>query len=66
MAEKIDIALEKVDDIKKEALNFKDSIAGRLKDMNVEMKDWRFGLESKEEGITIDVTVKVLLKSKIK
>jgi len=66
MAQKIEIALDKVDEIKKEALNFKDSIAGRLKDMNVDMKDWRFGIENSAEGVTIDVTVKVLLSSKPK
>jgi uncharacterized alkaline shock family protein YloU len=66
MAGKIEIAMEKVEEIKKAAVNFKDSIAGNLKDMNVEMKDWRFGMESNEQGITIDVTVKVLIKPKSK
>ena len=64
MTGKVEIAMEKVEEIKKAAVNFKDSIADHLKDMNVEMKDWRFGMESNEEGVTIDVTVKVLLKKK--
>jgi hypothetical protein len=60
--EKAETALERVDVIKKEAMNFKESIAKHLSDMNVEMKDWRFGIESNDEGTTIDVTVKVLIK----
>lgn len=66
MTGKVEIAMGKVEEIKKAAMNFKDSIAGHLEDMNVEMKDWRFGMESNEEGVTIDVTVKVLLKPKAK
>ncbi len=66
MTGKVEIAMEKVEEIKKAAMNFKESIAERLKDMHVEMKDWRFGMESNEQGVTIDVTVKVLLKPKAK
>jgi len=64
--EKVEIAMDKVGAIEREAVKFKDSLAKRLSDMNVEMKDWRFGIESSEEGVTIDVTVKVLLKPKSK
>ena len=66
MAGKVEIAMDKVEEIKKAAEEFKNSIAGRLKDMHVEIKDWRFGMQSNEEGVTIDVTVKVLLKPKAK
>lgn len=66
MAGKVEIGMEKMEEIRKAAMDFKDSVAGHLKDMNVELKDWRFGMESHEEGITIDVTVKVLLKPKAK
>ena len=66
MAGKVEIAMEKMEEIKKAAVIFKDSIGGGLKDMHVEMKDWHFGVESNEEGVTIDVTVKLLLKPKAK
>ncbi len=64
MSGKVEIAMDKVEEIKKAAMNFKDSIAGNLKDMHAEMKDWRFGIENNDEGVTIDVTVKVLLRPK--
>ena len=66
MAGKVEIAMDKVEEIKKAAEDFKNSIAGRLKDMHVEIKDWRFGMGSNEEGVTIDVTVKILIKPKAK
>jgi hypothetical protein len=64
--EKVELAMDKVGAIEREAVKFKDSLAKRLSDMNVQMKDWRFGMESSEEGVTIDVTVKVLLNPKRK
>jgi len=62
----VEIALDKVEEIKKEAVNFKDSLVGRLQDLHVEMKDWHFGVQSNEDGVTVDVTVKVLLRSEPK
>lgn len=66
MVGKVEIGMEKMEEIRKAAMEFKDSVAGHLKDMNVDIKDWRFGMESHEEGITIDVSVKVLLRPKSK
>ena len=66
MAGKIEIGMDKMEDIRKAAIEFKDSVAAGLKDMHVEVKDWRFGTESHEEGITVDVSVKVLIKPKAK
>jgi hypothetical protein len=66
MTGKVEIAMDKMEEIRKAAMNFKDSIAGQLRDLNVDIKDWRFGMESHEEGVTIDVTVKILLKPKPK
>jgi hypothetical protein len=55
MAGKIEIGMNKMEDIRQAAIDFKDSVAKNLKDMHVEVKDWRFGTESHEDGITIDV-----------
>jgi tRNA U34 5-carboxymethylaminomethyl modifying enzyme MnmG/GidA len=64
MAGKIEIGMNKMEDIRQAAIDFKDSVAKNLKDMHVEVKDWRFGTESHEDGITIDVSVKLLIKPK--
>ena len=64
-----DFGMEKMEEFKKAATNFRDSVAdqhSRLKDMSVEMKDWRFGMESNDNGLAIDVTVKLLVKPKPK
>ena len=66
MARKVEIDSDKMEDIKQAAFDFKDSIARVLKDQHVEVKDWKIGTESHEEGITIDVSVKVLIKPKVK
>jgi hypothetical protein len=66
MARKVEIDSAKMDDIKKAAFDFRDSVARVLKDHHVEVKDWKVGTESHEEGITIDVSVKVLIKPKAK
>jgi hypothetical protein len=66
MAKKFEIGPDKIEDIKQSAIDFKDSVAKVLKDMQVEVKDWKFGTESHEDGITIDVSVKVLIRPKNK
>jgi len=66
MEGKIEIGLDKIEEIRKAAIDFKDTVAKGLKDMQVEVKDWRFGTESHEEGVTVDVSVKVLIKPKVK
>jgi hypothetical protein len=45
---------------------FKDSVVDQLKDLHADVKDWRFAVESHEEGVTVDVSVKVLIKPKAK
>lgn len=64
MAKKVEIDSGKMEDIKKAAFDFKDSVLKVLKDNNVVVKDWKVGTESHEEGITIDVSLKVLIKPK--
>ncbi len=63
---KVWISKEKMEEIRKAAADFKDSVARSLKDMNIDIKDWRFGMESHEEAVTIDVGVKILIKPKAK
>jgi hypothetical protein len=66
MARKIEIGSDKLEDIKQAAIDFKDSVARVLRDSQVDIKDWKVATESHEEGITIDVSVKVLIKPKAK
>jgi uncharacterized alkaline shock family protein YloU len=62
--EVIDEAMSKMNQIRKAAGEFKENVAGLVKDLNVETKDWRFNVESHEEGVTIDVAVKLLISKK--
>jgi hypothetical protein len=59
-----DEALSKIDQIKKAAGDFRDNVAGIVKDMHVESKDWHFNVESSEKGVTVDVAIKLLIKRK--
>ena len=60
----VDEAMSKMNQIRKAAGEFKGNVADLVKDMNVETKDWRFNVESHEEGVTVDVAIKLLLTKK--
>jgi hypothetical protein len=63
----VKIDSDDIEDIKTAAIEFKDSVAKGLKGLkgsHVEVKGWRFGTESNEEGIVIDVSVKLLIAPK--
>jgi uncharacterized alkaline shock family protein YloU len=60
----VDEAIAKIDQIKKAAGEFRENVATLVKDMNVKTKDWHFNVESHEEGVTIDVAIKVLITKK--
>jgi len=60
----VDEAMSKMNQIRKAAGEFKGDVADLVKNMNVETKDWRFNVESHEEGVTIDVALKLLLTKK--
>ena len=62
--EGIDDAISKVNQIKKAAGEFRENVAGLVKDVNIESKDWRFNVESHEEGVTIDIAIKLLITKK--
>jgi len=66
MAEKIEVTPDRMEKIRSAITGFKDQIVDELKDLHAEVKDWRFAMESHEEGITVDVSVKVLIKPKSK
>jgi hypothetical protein len=60
----VDEAMSKMNQIRKAAGEFKGDVADLVKNMNVETKDWRFNVESHEEGVTIDIALKLLLTKK--
>ena len=63
--EGIDDAISKVNQIKKAAGDFRENVAGLVKDVNIESKDWRFNVESHKEGVTIDIAIKLLISKKV-
>ena len=65
-AEKIEVTPDRMEKIRTAITGFRDSVVSQLKDLHAEVKDWRFAVESHEEGITVDVSVKVLIKPKTK
>jgi hypothetical protein len=60
----IDVAIAKMNQIKKAANDFRENVVGLSKDMNVESKDWHFNVENHEEGVTVDVAIKLLITKK--
>jgi hypothetical protein len=66
MAEKVEVTPERMEKIRSAITGFKDTVVNQLKDLHAEVKDWRFAVESREEGITVDVSVKLLIKPKAK
>lgn len=62
--EVVDEAIGKIDQIRKAAGDFRANVAGLVKDMNVESKDWHFNVESHEKGVTVDVAIKLLITKK--
>jgi hypothetical protein len=62
--EVVDQAIGKIDQIRKSAGDFRDNVAGLVKDMSVESKDWHFNVESHEKGVTVDVAIKLLITKK--
>jgi hypothetical protein len=66
MEEKVEVTPERMEKIRSAITGFRDSVVKELKDLHAEVKDWRFAVESHEEGVTLDVSVKVLIKPKAK
>jgi len=66
MAEKVEVTPDRMEKIRSAITGFKDQVVSQLKDLHAEVKDWRFAVESHEEGVTVDVSVKLLIKPKPK
>ncbi len=66
MSEKIEFTTEVMNKIKQSAMTFRDSIVNYFKENNVEIKDWKFTVESSENNYVVDASVKVIIKPKAK
>ena len=62
--EVVDQAIGRIEQIRKAAGDFRKNVAGMVKDMNVESKDWHFNVERHEKGVTVDVAIKLLITRK--
>ncbi|MCW4005758.1 MAG: hypothetical protein NWF04_04075 [Candidatus Bathyarchaeota archaeon] len=60
----VEVTMDKMEEIRKAMGDFKNNVASHLKDVQTDVKDWRFAVESHEEGVTVDVSVKLLIKQK--
>lgn len=59
-----EVAMSRMDKLKEAAGNFRNAVGSNFKDMQTEVKDWKFAIENNQEGTIIDVAVKVLIKRK--
>ncbi len=63
MPEPVNIA-EKLQKIGQTAQDYKDAIVGQFKDMEVEVKDWNFSVGKMDKEYTVEVNLKLGIKSK--
>jgi hypothetical protein len=61
-----EMTMDRMEDIRKAVSEFKNTVATRVKDLHAEIKDWRFAMETHEEGVIVDVSVRLLIKQKEK
>ena len=68
MSEKtFELTAERMEKMRQAMIKFRDEMASHfkdMKDMTVEVKDWRFAVGKTDEGHTVDAEVKILLKPK--
>jgi hypothetical protein len=55
---------EKLQQIGKTAQDYKDAIVNQFKDMEVEVKDWNFAVGKAENEYTVEVNLKLGIRSK--
>ncbi len=55
---------EKLQQIGKTAQDYKDAIVDQFKDMEVEVKDWNFAVGKAEKEYTVEVNLKLGIRSK--
>jgi hypothetical protein len=61
-----EMTMERMEEIRKAVSDFRNTVATRIKDLHTEIKDWRFAMETHEEGVVVDVSVRLLIKQKEK
>jgi hypothetical protein len=59
-----DDALAKIEEIKKAAGEFRENVASLVKDMHVEANNWHFNVENQENGVIVDIGIKLLISKK--
>ncbi len=62
----VEFTAERMNKIKDAAIQFKNNVMTFFKEHDVELKDWKFGVESSDSNQVVDVTVKILVKPKSK
>jgi hypothetical protein len=55
---------EKLQKIGQTAQEYKDAIVNQFKDMEVEVKDWNFGVGKMDKEYIVDVTLKLVIRPK--
>jgi hypothetical protein len=63
MPESVNIT-EKLKKIGQTAQDYKDAIVNQFKDMEVEVKDWNFAVGKNDKEYTVEVTLKLGIRSK--
>jgi hypothetical protein len=55
---------EKLQKIGQTAQEYKDAIVDQFKDMEVEVKDWNFGVGKMDKEYNVDITLKLVIRPK--
>jgi hypothetical protein len=55
---------EKLQKIGQTAQEYKDAIVNQFKDMEVEVKDWNFGVGKMDKEYNVDITLKLIIRPK--
>jgi hypothetical protein len=55
---------EKLQRIGQTAQEYKDAVINQFKDMEVEVKDWNFGVGKTDKEYNVDVTLKLVIRPK--
>ena len=64
MPENVELSAEGMTKIKQAANEFKNTVINYFKENNVEVKDWKFAVESSDSSYVIDASIKILIKPK--
>jgi predicted transcriptional regulator len=61
MDKKVDVN-ERISEVKKAFSEFKENVHEFMKDLKVDVNDWKFSAEKHDDKVVIDVSVKLVLK----